>query len=294
MRLRHIEVFHAVYTHGSITAAANALHVSQPSVSKVLAHAEMQLGFLLFERVKGRLIPTNEAALLFEEVDRIHQQLGTVRNAAENIRNNDIGRIALALTPALGFDVVPTALAEYQRLHPQIKLDIQTLHNDQVHKHLHRHKSELAILFAPPPLPGIEAIEFGQAEIVAVYPRGLLPDAPERVRLEDVLEHPLIGIWDSGPLADIVARAIEQHQLSPSHAMKVQTYFIAVNLVRCGAGVCLVDEFTARSQLTPAMGLARLAEPLTFPVRGLRLSHKPVSRALDNFIELLRQQFKSP
>jgi len=47
MRLRHIEIFHAVYTCGSITAAAKVLNVPQPSVSKVLAHAESQLGWTL-------------------------------------------------------------------------------------------------------------------------------------------------------------------------------------------------------------------------------------------------------
>lgn len=47
MRLRHIEIFHAIYTTGSITNAAKLLYVSQPSVSKVLAHAELQLGFQL-------------------------------------------------------------------------------------------------------------------------------------------------------------------------------------------------------------------------------------------------------
>ncbi|MXW73773.1 MAG: LysR family transcriptional regulator, partial [Chromatiales bacterium] len=48
MRLRHAEVFHAVYSSGSITAAARVLNVTQPSVSKVLAHAEQVLGYALF------------------------------------------------------------------------------------------------------------------------------------------------------------------------------------------------------------------------------------------------------
>jgi DNA-binding transcriptional LysR family regulator len=55
MRLRHIEVFHAVYSCGSVTRAAEVLRVSQPSVSKVLAHAEQQLGYALFDRVRGKL-----------------------------------------------------------------------------------------------------------------------------------------------------------------------------------------------------------------------------------------------
>jgi len=72
MRLRHIELFHAIYTTGSITNAAKMLHISQPSVSKVLTHAELQLGFHLFERIKGKLIPTKEAEILFGEVDKIY------------------------------------------------------------------------------------------------------------------------------------------------------------------------------------------------------------------------------
>ena len=62
MRLRQIEVFHAIYTSGSMTNAAAMLNVSQPSISKVLAHAEQQLGYRLFDRVKGKLVPTPEAS----------------------------------------------------------------------------------------------------------------------------------------------------------------------------------------------------------------------------------------
>ena len=61
MRLRHVEIFHAVFSNGSIRAAARALNVSQPSVSKMLRHAEDQLGFKLFTVVRGRTMPTDEA-----------------------------------------------------------------------------------------------------------------------------------------------------------------------------------------------------------------------------------------
>ena len=98
MRLRHIEVFHAIYTTGSITNAAKILHVSQPSVSKVLTHAELQLGFKLFERVKGRLIPTDEAGMLFDEADKIYQQIRSIKNTAQNIKKSECGRIILGIT----------------------------------------------------------------------------------------------------------------------------------------------------------------------------------------------------
>ena len=55
MNLRQIEVFRAVMITGSVSGAARLLHVSIPAVSRLLSHTESRLGFLLFERVKGRL-----------------------------------------------------------------------------------------------------------------------------------------------------------------------------------------------------------------------------------------------
>lgn len=293
MRLRHIEVFHAIYTSGSITNAAKMLHVSQPSVSKVLAHAEMQLGFLLFERVKGRLIPTNEAVLLFEEVNRVYLQMGTIKKAAQNIRNNEVGRISIASSPALGFDVIPEVVAKYRKLHPHISFSIETLHNKQVKSHLLEHKSELAIMFSPDTFPGIKEVPFGQGKVVAVYHKSMFPCAPSRLSLEEISEHPLIGIWGSGPVADLTWSALDAKNIKASSGIKVQTYYLAVNLVKHGAGLCLVDEFTARSQLSEDIGVAELSENLTFSIKGMYLENRPLSRATTDFISHLKKSFNS-
>ena len=87
MRLRHIEVFHAIYSSGSITGAAEMLHVSQPSVSQVLQHAEQQLGFELFRRIKGRLVPTSEAKTLFAPVNKIYNQINSLKKVTSNLKN---------------------------------------------------------------------------------------------------------------------------------------------------------------------------------------------------------------
>ena len=75
MRLRHIEIFQAIRQTGSISAAAQLLHVSQPAVTKVLQHAEQQLGFPLFLRVRGKLQVTPEALELEREVDKVSESL---------------------------------------------------------------------------------------------------------------------------------------------------------------------------------------------------------------------------
>lgn len=83
MRLRHIEVFHAIMQVGTISGAAQVLHISQPAVTKVLQHCELQLGMpALFERVRGKLYPKPEAHRLFVETEKLNRDLLGIRRLA--------------------------------------------------------------------------------------------------------------------------------------------------------------------------------------------------------------------
>ena len=108
MRLRQIEIFYHVYRAGSISGAARDLNVSQPSVSKVLRHAEDQLGFDLFVRRNGRLVATPAADELFVEAEDIYGRLSTFNRSLENIRNrNDLVLVGPA---GVGKDYLASAL----------------------------------------------------------------------------------------------------------------------------------------------------------------------------------------
>ena len=70
---------------GTISGAAQLLHISQPAVTKVLQHCELQLGMPLFDRVRGKLYPTPEAQRLFVEVDKLHGDLLAIRRLAASL-----------------------------------------------------------------------------------------------------------------------------------------------------------------------------------------------------------------
>ncbi|HBY84484.1 MAG TPA: LysR family transcriptional regulator [Colwellia sp.] len=293
MRLRHIEIFHAIYTTGSITNAAKILHVSQPSVSKVLSHAEMQLGFDLFERVKGRLTPTDEAEMLFDEVDKIYQQMRSIKNTAENIKKSEYGQINIAGSPALGFDVIPSAIAKYHHKHHQVNFNVQTVHNDAVMQCLLEHKCDLAVLFAPNSMPGVTSIELAQSELVIVYPKASFPDSPKKMPLNQLKEFEYIDIGDSGPLADLLWTRMMQDGINLEALIKVQTYFIAARLVAQGVGICVVDRFTAEGNLSDNTAIASFDPPLTFPVKALYLENKCLSKVSQEFLSYLTNEFLS-
>ncbi|MGY8838143.1 MAG: LysR family transcriptional regulator [Enterobacterales bacterium] len=287
MRLRHIEVFHAIYTNGSITNAAKMLHVSQPSVSKVLSHAEMQLGFKLFERIKGRLIPTDEANMLFDEVDKIYQQMRSIKSTAENIKKAEFGNINLSVTPALGFDALPNAIAKYHKIYPHVNFNVQTVHNNEVLQALLEHKCDIAILFSPSVMPSVKSIELAQSELVIVYPKATFPELPEQLTLNDLVDLEFIDISDSGPLGNLLwGRMMEEHVVLNS-TIKVQTYFIAARLVTQGAGICIVDKYTALGNLSNNVAIASFNPPLNFTVNALHLENSALSKASVSFLDKL-------
>lgn len=288
MRLRHIEVFHAIYTTGSVTQAAQILHISQPAVSKSLAHAEQQLGFRLFTRDKNKLVPTAEAQALFPEVEQLYRQLHSVKTLADNIQRHDDGIIDIAITPALGFDVIPQAIARFQERYPQVAFRVQTIHNDEAMQALVERQCELALLFASPNYPGVESQDLADTPIVLVYPRALIAHQPARVALAELAQYPLIGIGDSGPVGQLLWQQLQGLGIQPESQVQVDTYYVAARLVAKGIGVCPLDNLTAMGNPDPAIAVAQLQPELRVPIRALYLSSRPISKLAQQFLHEVR------
>jgi len=100
MNLRHLEIFRAVLANGSATKAARSMGISQPAVSRVLARFEQDMGLTLFKREGSGLVPTPEALLLGEEVERTCNGYDGLLRRAKGIREMGEGHLASARSPA--------------------------------------------------------------------------------------------------------------------------------------------------------------------------------------------------
>ena len=127
MNLRQMEVFRAVMLTGTVAGAAEALHVSQPTVSKALSLGERRAGLRLFDRVKGRLIATPEGKRLYEEVDRLWTGVEKVRALASELADPTAGRLQIVASPSLGSALIPAAVAGLQREVVDLKVKVDLL-----------------------------------------------------------------------------------------------------------------------------------------------------------------------
>jgi DNA-binding transcriptional LysR family regulator len=293
MRLRHIEVFHAIYTSGSINAAAKALNVSQPSLSKTLQHAEDQLGFKLFRRVRGRLIPTEEAHVVFRESSEVYSKIETLQQACRSLRNGDAGHIRLAVLPVAGLAVAPSAIASFRRSHPDVTFDVQTYHHEEALRALFDRSSEIAFVFDEGEHPRLKTIHLGQGELVLLYRREEFQDAGDRIPLTSIRGRTdFIGITASGPVGDLLAKQLSELKADVREAVSAHTFYVAAALVREGVGIAIVDELTARAMAGDELEFRRLNPPVKFDICAIHLEDRPPSHLLAKFIAEMKKAFE--
>jgi len=288
VRLRHIEVFHAVYTAGSITRAAEILNCSQPAVSKVLAHAEQQLGYALFERVRGKLVPTPEANRLFVHVNEVNRSLERLRQVAANLREAAEGRLRVAATPALGMELLPAAIAEYRALHRDVFFSVETHHHEGVVTALLESAVDVGLAFAPEARPGVAVESLGSGSFYVLAPENTDFGTRRRLTVHDLESLPYVSLDRRGPLGRLLSAHIESSGVVLQPIAWAETYQVGKSLVAQGAGVMIADQVTAFSGSSEGLRVWPLDPGLRFEIAALHLENRPMSRICREFVEQLR------
>jgi DNA-binding transcriptional LysR family regulator len=289
VRLRHIEVFHAVYTARSVTRAAEILNCSQPSVSKVLSHAEQQLGYSLFERVRGKLVPTPEAERLFIQVNEVNTSLDRLRQVAINLREAEEGRIRIAATPALGIELLPAAIAEYRAVHRDVFFAVETRHHDGVCRALTDSGVDIGLAFSADARAGIAAQSLGTGSFCILAPADTDFGTRRYLTMQDIEGLPYVSLDRRGPLGRLVSAHIESSGVQLQPIAFSETYHLGKSLVAQGAGVMIADQVTAFSGGCEGLRVWPLEPELGFEITVLHLENLPMSRICREFVSQLRE-----
>lgn len=291
MRLRQIEIFYHVYRTGSISGAARELNVSQPSVSKVLRHAEDQLGFDLFKRTKGRLIATAAADELFQEAEDLYARLASFNRSLENMRGRKGGHLRIGVLPALSLSVGPELAAQLTNSDDALSFEFTTLHSDEIAASLLEKRNDLCVGFAPIDHPQLMSKKVGSGGFVLVTSQRLEIDA-ETVDLSVLHGEKFIGLKEARPLASDIRNGLSERKIIPDEVVTTDTYHVALSLVRKGTGHAITDQFTAYSHLGAGLHRYPLHELPQFPVHAIRRTDHPNERLLDAGISGLEEVLK--
>jgi DNA-binding transcriptional LysR family regulator len=293
MRLRHIEVFNAVMLTGSVSAAARMINVTQPAVSRTLQHAEIQLGFQLFQRVGGRLRPTAEAQTLYPHIERLFAQLDEVQRLSASLKaGRGKGELRVLTVLALSYEVFPRAMRLFREKHPSVRVHHEALHSPQIISSLVLQEADVGYVFSAVSHPALVQEQLADRQVVCVVPKGLLPARQVKagtITLAQLSKLPVIALDGQDPLGLLLAHTVRDSGAGLQEVMTVQTYHVALALAHHGVGVAMVESCTAASADPAKVDVLKLEPAVPTTVRMLRPTARPNSLTTRAFTRCMQQ-----
>lgn len=285
---RHIEVFRAVMTAGSVTAAAALLHTSQPTLSRDLARLEQLLGYALFDRERGRLKATARARALFDEVERSFQGLARVVERAEALGRSEDTELSVLSLPALSHALLPGALTKLLTGHPSANVSITPAEPPLLDAWMGEQRFDLGLAEQATPLPGVRVEPLLQADEVAVLPAGHALASRKRLALKDFDDQYFISLAEDDPYRREIDARFDAAGVKRRLRLQTHSAVAVCELVRAGLGVAIVNPLTAAACSGPGLKVRPLTVSIPYRVSALIPLHRPAQPLVDALLSALR------
>lgn len=282
--------FGAVVEHGSLSAAARALNLSQPTIGRHVEALEVALGTVLFERTLTGLKPTETALRLYEPVETARNALAEAAMRAEGATSALSGSVRITASNVICNYVLPNMLYDLRQAFPQVAIEL--VPSDSV-ENLLLHEADIAVrMFRPTQLELITR-KLGEIPLVAVAHERYLQQRGAPERLEQLMEHDLVGFDRS----DLFIAGVRRMGLELGRAdfrVRTDSQTTMFELIKAGLGIGfaqgpLIDATPGLRRLLPGFSPPPLEVWLTthkelFTSRRIRAIYDRLAEGLARYL----------
>ena len=277
---------------GTATEAAAALGISQPAVSLAIASLEKELGFVLFERVKGRLKPTREAQFLLDDAKSAMGALDRAAQTARAIRSRTHGNLVIASYPGIALEFLPRVLTKFLKSRPGVRVELLSRSSHVIHELIPAQSFDVAIADLPVNRQDVltRAMSF---ECVCVLPRKHELARKRFIEPKDLHGMPFFSLFKEHLIYYRVASAFAAANAHWNVVAECRFFASACAFVAQSWGTTIVDPITA-SDFAHRGVVARPFRPsIVYDVGILLPMRRPQSRLTKDFIADVECGFQS-
>jgi DNA-binding transcriptional LysR family regulator len=290
LNFRQIEVFRAIMLTKTMSAAAQMLNASQPGLSRMIKHLEGRLGFMLFDRVHGRLVPTAEANALFREVEHIHHSIENLDHIVARLGAGENLVFRLGASPSLSRGFAPELLRALLEVHPRLIIQFDVLSVEQMIDYLIVGLGEYALTVYAVDHPNLVSVRIGTTPLVAVLPSGHRLAAAGPLAIGEMAAERMISFAPNTPHGRAIAEMTDKAGVTLGVSTRVRFGETACAFVARGLGVTIVDEQTARDSGFPGLVRIALRGAAFMPIYMHRNGAVPRSKVSVTFEKLCRRR----
>jgi DNA-binding transcriptional LysR family regulator len=287
--VRQLEAFRAVILTGSVTGAADMLHLTQPTVSKLLAELEYRTGLVLFDRVRQRLVPRPEAHSLFQRVDKTFAALEEVTRDARRLAQGQGGHLRIVAMPAFGLSVLPRAVGAFLRERPDVTVDFNIRASTYVTEWVANRQADVGFATATPVSSGVTLAPFERMQGVCVLPIDHQLAGQAVIRPKDLDGERFVSFGRDSAFRHLIDDVFRVEGVARRIVIEVGYAAAACALVANGAGVAIVDPLSALDAWRAGgITLVRFEADVPFMVDTVFSSGVALSVLAEQFLKTVR------
>ncbi len=290
MNLQELSYFVAVAEHRHFGRAAQACHVSQPTLSGQLLKLEQQLGVTLFERNNRSVSITPVGEKILEHARRALEEAGLVESVAKTSRDQLAGPLKLGVIPTLAPYLIPLILGPLREAYPLLTIELWEDITVSLVERLRGQRLDAALLATEIPESDLTTVALFDEPFLAALPRGHRLASRKRIDQADLADDLLVladGHCLAGQARDACAR---RGDTLPQRALQAASLETLANLVAAGYGTTLAPQLAASSMERRGVVLRPLAGKAS---RTIRLASRPTfprPKALQALVKVIAAQ----
>jgi len=281
LSLRQMEVFRAVMREGSITAAANILNVSQPSVSETIKHAESSIGVSLFIRSNRRLKPTVSALRLFEQIQSVFEKVEEVNRMTDIIIMSERKQLYIATEPSLSVRFGPQILMDCNSVFGRGDFQMRTLGRSDMMRDLRDGAIDAGFGVNCDPAIGISLREITNAPFRVLLPRTSPLAGRSKVAINEIAGLPFIGCFASKRMNDQISAAFAACGTALATSIRVEDSIQAWSVVSQLNAFSIVDPFVDIDTFYPQVRALELDSPVRASLEMIVSDERVVKRSVE-------------
>jgi len=287
--LDQLRIFHAVCEARSFTRAAQAVHLTQPGISKHIRQLEEHYGLPMFDRLGRRVELTAAGAELYQATRRIMQAVGDADRRIADLQGLRSGTVALGTSFLIGVYTLPQRLAAFRNLHPEITVTLEIALSKKIFARVLDGKMDLGLVTYKIEDPHLELHEFMRDELVAIAPPGHRWAHRRRVHPRELAGETLLMAARGAGTRAVLEERLARMGITPSAVLEFGNLEGVKRAVEAGLGVSVQARSCVEREIAAGyLVMARLAEmDTTLPSYLVRRRDRHLSNAARAFAELM-------
>ena len=251
-------------TYGTTSRAAEILGLSQPAVSKAVAALEKSIGFNLFDREKGRMVPNAEGLLFFHEVEQSLAGLARLRSAAARIRDYGSGDLRLGCLSAFSTNLIPDAIGRFLDHNPDIAVSLYVRHSSTIRDMVAAGQIDIAITADEINTTAVEARPFATIRAELALSPGHPLAKRDVIEVGDLHQQAFVALAPEDTTRREAEAIFAKHGVAPRVVLETGYSSTICALVLAGNYCGIVDPITAAGYTERGLILRPLTPTVSF------------------------------